>query len=91
MALGLAFGLLALTRVGIAASDDQIMEDTERESQAQVVKAPDRKVCKKVKVTGSHFRQRVCMKNSDWAEMETESRRRMQQLNSGTTRGSSAN
>ena len=31
--------------------------------------SPNKKVCRKVKVTGSHFKQRVCMKQKEWDKL----------------------
>lgn len=51
---------------------------------ADVVKT-DKVVCKKVKVTGSHFRKRVCQKQSAWKRMEREAQRAMKTLEAPTT------
>ena len=44
----------------------------EPEKKAKVAKKADKKVCKKVKTTGSHFKKRVCMKQSRWDAMARE-------------------
>ena len=36
--------------------------------------SPNKRVCKKVKPTGSHLRQRVCMKKKEWDAMEKAAR-----------------
>jgi len=39
--------------------------------------APNKRVCKKVKPTGSHIAQRVCLKQREWDAMQQEARERM--------------
>lgn len=34
-----------------------------------VVENPNKRACRKVKATGTHFAKRICMKNSEWAEL----------------------
>ena len=34
------------------------------------VEKPNKRSCRKVKVTGSHLKQRVCMTNASWRELE---------------------
>lgn len=36
---------------------------------------PDKRVCRTVKVTGSHMRQRVCFKQREWDAMREEAQR----------------
>ena len=33
---------------------------------------PNKRSCRKVKVTGSNIKQRVCMKNAQWRELEVQ-------------------
>jgi len=49
---------------------------------------PNKRVCKRVKPTGSHIAQRVCMKQSQWDAMAEEMRARQQRDNrKGTSPG----
>lgn len=43
----------------------------------------DRVVCKRVKVTGTHFRKRICRKQSVWQQIERDSQRAMDELTRG--------
>ena len=36
----------------------------------KTVEKPNKRSCRKVKVTGSHLKQRVCMTNASWRELE---------------------
>ena len=48
---------------------------------------PNKKVCKKVKTTGSHFSKRVCLKQKEWDEMGKNARKTMRDM-STDNRGS---
>ncbi len=39
----------------------------------------DRRECRRVKPTGSHIKQRVCLRSSEWQAMEDEARRKLEQ------------
>ena len=47
--------------------------NTQKKAQKKL-KKKDKTECKRVTVTGSHFKKKVCMKQSKWAELERESR-----------------
>ena len=51
-------------------------------SAADIAKRPDPKVCKKIRVTGSHFKQRVCLRKSQWEAQERQARRTMENARS---------
>lgn len=41
---------------------------------------PNKKVCKKIKTTGSHFSKRVCMKQKEWDEIGKNARKTMRDM-----------
>lgn len=47
------------------------------------LKNPNRRVCKRVKVTGSHFRQKVCRSQAEWARIREASQNMMKDITSG--------
>lgn len=52
---------------------------------AKAVAKPNKRSCRKVKVTGSNIKQRVCMTNSSWRKLEEqqeEERRKARALSS---------
>lgn len=44
---------------------------------AEVAPRPNKRVCRKVKPTGSHIPQKVCMKQKEWDKMRREAQERM--------------
>ena len=49
-------------------------QNNTQEKAQKKLKKKDKTECKRVTVTGSHFKKKVCMKQSKWAELERESR-----------------
>lgn len=60
--------LVALTSLpaSLMANDDRDAKATKK------VKKVDKVQCKRVTVTGSHFKKKVCLKQSKWEEMARE-------------------
>ncbi len=75
--------VLGLAAAFSAAADESKNSSAEAADAAKVKE--DKVVCKKIKVTGTHFRKRICQKRSVWKEIEEESQRAMDELS--VTRG----
>ena len=50
-------------------------QTTSKNSKKKKKKAKRKKVCKKVKVTGTHFRKRICQSQEAWDELERDAQR----------------
>ena len=49
-------------------------EGAKRDAAKSTAQSPNKRVCKKIKVTGSHVPQRICMKKREWDDMEKAAR-----------------
>lgn len=65
---------LAVAPVSWAAESD----DDDRARTGSAKGDPDEVVCRRIKVTGSHMRQRVCHKQREWDQMREDSQSHMQ-------------
>ncbi|MEM9620631.1 MAG: hypothetical protein AAF993_03220 [Pseudomonadota bacterium] len=65
----------------------RVSEQQDTDEKAKKAKK-EKVVCKRVKVTGTHFRQRICRTQAVWEEIERESQRAMDELT--RARGSSS-
>lgn len=81
-------GLLAVLVGSLTISGGLAASDLEGEA---VVKAEEpsanKRVCKKVKPTGSHLRQRVCLKKKEWDSMEDAAREKLRNSTVGDRGG----
>ena len=59
--------VLLCTQIQASTTDAELKETSVVE---QSVKNPKKRSCRKVKVTGRHIKQRVCMSNARWSELE---------------------
>lgn len=73
--------IVVVFSVGVAAAKPELKPEAKS---GDAVKT-DKVVCKKVKVTGSHFSKRICQKQSAWKRMEREAQRVMKRLEAGTS------
>ena len=62
-------------------SDEQVDQIVERSNAA--LAEPERVQCKRIRVTGSHMRRRVCQKRSQWDQLTKDSQRTMRQATDG--------
>ena len=53
--------------------------DPEAGSASPKAENPNKRICRKVMVTGTHFRQRVCMKRREWDQVYAESQRNLEE------------
>lgn len=60
---------LVLTSTFVSANSDGDTKTVSDQS-AKTVAKPNKRSCRKVKVTGSNIKQRVCMKNSQWSQLQ---------------------
>ncbi len=59
--------VILLTVATLAYGAEGVAGDAEKKEKK---KSPNSRVCKKVKPTGSHIGQRVCLKKKEWDAME---------------------
>ena len=52
----------------------------------KVKKAKDKRVCRRIKVTGSRIKERICRKQSQWDQLEEAARENVQQSYEGSRR-----
>ena len=62
----IVISLMLTWAVPASADTDAQPEETAKVEQKA---PPNKRICKRVSVTGSHLKQRVCMKQRDWDEM----------------------
>ena len=86
MKFALVIGVVMLSLSTPVIADDKTSGDPVAEAKKQ---SANKKVCKKVKVTGSHFKQRVCMKRSEWDDMRRDSQRAARDMTGSRSSGSS--
>ena len=78
-----AFALVLASTWGYANADAD--NKAVADESAKAVVKPNKRSCRKVKVTGSNIKQRVCMTNAAWRELEEqqeEERRKARALSS---------
>ncbi|MEM7080831.1 MAG: hypothetical protein AAF513_19605 [Pseudomonadota bacterium] len=76
-AMYLCSAVLLLSAQGVFAGDKN------DKAKAEVAGA-DPVICKRQKVTGSHFKKKICMKKSQWLEQTRQSQRLMDEVTSPT-------
>ena len=72
-----------LAAVILAGGVDIAATETERrvKTSKSTTKAKNRRVCKRVKVTGTHFAQRICQTQAQWDAMGERDREQMERIN----------
>ena len=70
----ICIAILTLSASSLAWSETDAVSATAEQTPAKQKKKKDKVECKRVTVTGSHFKKKVCLKQSRWAEIQRESR-----------------
>lgn len=77
--------LLLMLGTGSAAWADTKQADeasAAQQTQAAVVENPQKKSCRRIKVTGSHMKQKVCMSNASWQKVDEQQEKERRQTQS---------
>ena len=65
---------LSITHPAVANPEPSAKAEKKQANEKKQAKKKDKVECKRVTVTGSHFKKKVCLKQSRWAEIQRESR-----------------
>ena len=77
VSLGLVVSAILLIAAPVsAATDTGASDDAKRASQ----QAQNKRVCKRVKVTGTHFARRICRSQREWDEMQRQNEEDMDRV-----------
>ncbi|MCP5180636.1 MAG: hypothetical protein H6993_04775 [Pseudomonadales bacterium] len=72
--------LLLLGLLGVGSALPALADDKEEKAAVAATGEEDPMVCKRVKKAGTYFREKVCMKKSEWKEMRLESQRAAKEM-----------
>ena len=75
--LMITFILVTGSVPGISSAQEAGDAKDSADTAAEVAPRPNKRVCRKVKPTGSHIPQKVCMKQKEWDKMRREAQERM--------------
>ena len=86
--------LIAFLVTQISVADEPLVEDKERavvnsKTLAATNNSGKKMVCKKIKVTGSHMKRRVCLSAEGWENLRTKTQQQLDDImsSSGTVGG----
>ena len=82
--IGILLAAVLMLSMPVSAAADTSDSEAVEQKKAKKKVNPNKRICKKVKATGSHLTQKVCLKRRDWDEMA----RRAQETRRNSTGGS---
>ena len=80
--------LIAFLVPQISAADEPLVEDKERalvnSKTSDATSNPEKEICKRIKVTGSHLKTRVCMSAKDWEHLRRKTQQQLDDIMSSS-------
>jgi hypothetical protein len=77
----LSSGALALGLALAFAAPVYAEEESQGTEQAETQSNPNDRICRRVRVTGTHIPQRICMSRAEWADLREQSQEELRERN----------